>query len=147
MRLAPYKPKTDLISKFLDEDDFFFGLPVLPMERGVEAGKWFPALDMVEEKDQYVFKADLPGMKKEDIKIALENGVLSIEGERKSETEHKDRNVCRCERTYGRFIRAINVGTGIDQNKIKANYKDGVLEVIVPKSETAKPKAIDIQVD
>ena len=76
----------------------------------------------------------------------MENGVLTIEGERKSEIEHNDKQVHRVERSYGRFVRSLNLGTNVDNSKIKANYKDGVLQLTVPKSEAAKPKAIDIQV-
>ncbi|MBF0570916.1 MAG: Hsp20/alpha crystallin family protein [Candidatus Omnitrophica bacterium] len=101
----------------------------------------------IEEKEQYILKADLPGIKKEDIKVSVENGVLTIEGERKTEAEHKDKHIHRFERSYGRFVRTLNLGTSVDQSKIRANYKDGVLELVVPKSEAAKPKAIDIQVN
>jgi HSP20 family protein len=143
----PYKPNNnDVFNKFFD-DESFFGFPVFPLsERQAGANAFYPALDVIEEKDQYVLKADLPGIKKEDIKVSVENGVLTIEGERKSETEHKDKQVHRVERSWGRFVRTLNLGTSVDQHKIRANYKDGVLELIVPKSEAAKPKAIDIQV-
>ncbi|MDE1921599.1 MAG: Hsp20/alpha crystallin family protein [Candidatus Omnitrophica bacterium] len=147
MRLTPFKTQSsDVFNKVFD-DDFFFGLPVLPMtERQPGTGAFYPALDVIEEKDQYILKADLPGMKKEDIKVSVENGILTIEGERKSETEHKDKQVYRVERSYGRFVRSLNLGSTVDSNKIRAAYKDGVLQLNVPKSEDAKPKAIDIQV-
>ena len=108
---------------------------------------WQVALDVVEEKDQYVLKADLPGIKKEDIKVSLENGILNITGERKTETEDKDKVIHRVERSYGRFVRSLNVGNSIDESKIRASYKDGVLELIVPKAQAAKPKSIDVHVD
>lgn len=148
MRIIPYQSRAnDVFKKFLD-DGFFFSLPFssLAENQSAQGGDWYPALDLLEEKDQYVLKADLPGIKKEDIKISFEHGVLRIDGERKSEVEHKDRQVHRIERSYGRFVRVINLGTDVDQNKIHANYKDGILEVIVPKSERSKPKSIDIQV-
>jgi len=104
------------------------------------------AIDVIEEKEQYILKADLPGINKEDIKVSVENGLLTIEGERKAETEQKDKQVHRVERSYGRFVRSLNVGTSVDVTKIKANYKDGVLELVVPKVEEIKPKAVDIQV-
>jgi len=149
MRLTTYKPQSsDVFNKFFD-DDFFYGLPLLPLTERQAAhgnGNFFPALDVIEEKDQYVLKADLPGINKEDIKVSVESGILTIEGERKSETEHKDKQVHRIERSYGRFVRSLNLGTSIDSSKIRASYKDGVLQLIVPKLEAAKPKAIDIQV-
>lgn len=105
------------------------------------------ALDVVEEKDQYVLKADLPGINKEDVKVSVENGILTIEGERKTEAEDKDKQVHRVERSYGRFLRSVNIGTNVDVSKIHASYKDGVLQLNVPKTEAAKPKSVDIHVD
>ncbi|MDE2028397.1 MAG: Hsp20/alpha crystallin family protein [Candidatus Omnitrophica bacterium] len=146
MRLTPFKSQnTDVLNRIFDED-LFFGLPVFPMERPLGTNAFYPALDVVEEKEQYVLKADLPGMRKEDIKISVENGILNIEGERKTETEHKDKQVHRIERSYGRFVRSLNLGSTVDASRISASYKDGVLQLTVPKSEAAKPKAIDIQV-
>ncbi|MBF0490727.1 MAG: Hsp20/alpha crystallin family protein [Candidatus Omnitrophica bacterium] len=113
---------------------------------GRNALQGFSALDVSEEKESYTIKVDLPGIKKEGVHLSFESGILTIEGERKDETVEKDRNYHRVERTYGRFVRSLNLGTGVDSDKIQANYKDGVLEVIVAKSERAKPKAIDIKV-
>jgi len=151
MRLTPYPYQTqttDVFNKFF-EDDVFFGLPVFPVsERQASSnGGFYPALDVVEDTEQYVIKADLPGINKEDIKVSVENGILTIEGERKSETEQKDKQVHRFERSYGRFVRSLNLGTTVDNSKIRANYKDGVLHLTVPKTEAAKPKAIDIHVE
>ncbi len=137
MRLACYQPSSNALSKFFSEDAFF-GTP--------QGRSWSPDLDVIEEKDQYVLKADLPGLKKEDIKISVENGILSIAGQRDTEAEYKDKQVHFVERSYGRFARTLNLGVHVDYNKIQATYKDGVLEVSVPKAEAAKPKAIDIQV-
>ena len=138
MRFVTCKPQSsELLYKFFDDD-------VLAKLSAEQA--WAVALDVVEEKEQYVLKLDLPGIKKEDIRVTLENGLLSIEGERKLVTEDKDRQVHRLERSYGRFVRSLNLGTHVDAARIKANYKDGVLELIVPKSEETKPKTIDIQV-
>lgn len=149
MRLTTYRPQNNELNKIFN-DDYFFGLPVFPMTEGRAGGangSFYPALDVIEEKEQYILKADLPGFNKEDIKVSVENGVLTIEGERKSETEHQDKQVHRIERTYGRFVRSLNLGTSVDNSKIRASYKDGVLQLIVPKSEAAKPKSIDIQVN
>ena len=138
MRFVTCKPQSsELLYKFFDDD-------VLAKLSAEQA--WAVALDVVEEKEQYVLKLDLPGIKKEDIRVTLENGLLSIEGERKLVTEDKDRQVHRLERSYGRFVRSLNLGTHVDAARIKANYKDGVLELIVPKSEETKPKTIDIHV-
>jgi len=116
MRLTPYKPNNNDVFNKLFDDDYFFGLPVFPMsERQASANSFYPALDVIEEKDQYVLKADLPGIKKEDIKVSVENGVLTIEGERKSEIEHKDKQVHRVERSWGRFVRTLNLGTSVEK--------------------------------
>ena len=138
MRFITCRPQSNALYKFFD-DDFLSQLSADQL--------WPVALDVIEEKDQYVLKADLPGINKEDIKVSLENGILTIEGERKSETENKDKQVHRFERSYGRFTRSLNLGTNIDESKIRAGYKDGVLQLNVPKSEAAKPKSIDVHVD
>jgi HSP20 family protein len=122
------------------KDDFFS--PFFP----VTSSQFIPALDVAEDKDNFTIKVDLPGIRKDDVHLSFEDGILSIEGERKEENEQKDKNYHRVERTYGRFIRSFNLGTGVDASKIQANYKDGVLQVVVPKLERAKPKAIDIKV-
>jgi HSP20 family protein len=129
MRFVTCRPSSEVLSRFFDDD------------------VWPVALDIVEEKEQYVLKADLPGISKEDIKVSLENGILTIAGERKSETEEKDKQVHRVERSYGRFVRSLNVGTNVDESKIRASYKDGVLQLTVPKTEASKPKSIDVHVD
>ena len=104
------------------------------------------AVDVIEEKEQYILKADMPGIKKEDIKVSLEDNILTIEAERKSEAEAQDKQIHRIERSFGRYQRSLNLGTNVDAGKIKANYKDGVLELFVPKSEEVKPKTIEVQV-
>lgn len=131
-------PSSDVLYRFFDDDI---------ISQLSENQQWPVAIDVVEEKEQYVLKADLPGLNKEDIKVSVVNGILTIEGERKSETEQKDKQVHRMERSYGRFVRSLNVGTNIDTGKIQASYKDGVLQLIVPKVEAAKPKSIDIKID
>jgi len=147
MSLIQYrKNQTDPLREILNEELFSPFFPLLERSLVRNSSQWFPALDVSEEKDGFTVKADLPGIKKEDVHLSFENGLLTIEGERKEEAEEKEKNYHRVERTYGRFVRSLNLGTGVDGNQIQANYKDGVLEIIVPKSERAKPKAIDIKV-
>lgn len=107
---------------------------------------WTPALDVYEEKDNYVLKAELPGMKKEDIEVSFHDGSLSLSGERKSETKHEDAEVYRAERFFGRFQRTVSLPAAVAADKIKAAYKDGVLTVTLPKTEEAKPKQIDVSI-
>jgi HSP20 family protein len=105
-----------------------------------------PALDVFEDKENLVVKAELPGMKKEDIDVSLHDGSLSISGERKSEEKWQEAEVYRSERFFGRFQRVVPLPAAVDARKIKAEYKDGILTVTLPKSEEAKPKHIDVQI-
>ena len=107
---------------------------------------WAPAVDIQEIDKEYVLKADLPEMKKEDVKVAVDNGVLTIEGERKREKEEKGKTYHRVERAYGRFVRRFVLPTEIAPTKVAAEFKDGVLMVHLPKEEAAKPKAIEVKV-
>lgn len=106
---------------------------------------WEPAVDVYEDKDKITVRAELPGMKQQDIQVSVERNTLTISGERKEEEEHKEGETYRSERFYGRFQRSITLPQPVDSGKIKATYKDGVLEVICPKSEEAKPKQIEVK--
>ncbi|MEK7206957.1 MAG: Hsp20/alpha crystallin family protein [Pseudomonadota bacterium] len=107
-----------------------------------------PAMDVKERDGEYVIKTELPGVKKEDVSITLENGVLTISGETRSETEEKEgERLLRQERRYGKYTRSLRLGTQIDEKSVKANYKDGVLELILPKAEEVKPKKITVGVE
>jgi len=106
-----------------------------------------PALDIREREHDFLVHADLPGVKKENIDINLENGVLTITAESKQETEEKDgERLLRQERRYGRYVRSLRLGNDIDGTKVKASYDDGVLEVTLPKAEASKPKKIAVDV-
>jgi len=107
---------------------------------------WTPALDVCQNNDNVVAMIELAGMKKEDIEISLHDGMLTISGERKSETAQEDKAE-RSERFIGKFRRSITLPTRIDANKVSANYKDGILTVTLPKAEEAKPKQIQVNVD
>lgn len=139
--------QTDPIKEFFNEDFLWGFVPVAGKPSASGQSLWQPALDVSEDKENFVLKADLPGLKKEDIHVSVENGILTIEGERRSETEQKEKDYHRIERSYGRFFRSLNLGTSVDDAKIKANYKDGVLEVTVPKVEKAKAKTIDVSIN
>jgi HSP20 family protein len=113
----------------------------------LEKGTWMPAVDIHETEDGYIVKADLPGMKKEDIQIDLKNSTLTLKGEKKfEETVSKD-NYVRTERAYGTFVRSFTLPHNVDAEKIRASYKDGVLELALPKKEEAKPKQIKVEVN
>lgn len=109
-------------------------------------GGWVPAIDLYEDKDNLVVKAELPGMKKENIDISLHEGLLTISGERKEEKKVGSGEAYRSERFVGRFHRTFSLPTQVNPDKIMATYKDGVLTVVLPKSEEAKPKQIPVNV-
>ncbi len=112
---------------------------------GGETGEWAPSVDIRETDDALIVEAELPGIEKKDVQIEVRDGVLSISGERRYERDVKEENVHRIERAYGRFARSFVLPTNVDADKIKAKMKNGVLEVRLPKVESAKPKAITIE--
>jgi HSP20 family protein len=107
---------------------------------------WFPAVDVYEDKDSLQVRAELPGMKKEDIEISLHEGFLTLSGERKGQEKQDGTETYRSERWFGRFHRTISLPCSVEADKIKATYTDGVLTVSLPKAEEAKPKQIPISV-
>jgi HSP20 family protein len=106
---------------------------------------WTPAVDIYEDNDKYVVKAELPGMKKEDIEVSLDGNTLSLSGERKQEEEKQEGENYRSERFFGRFQRSITLPAPVQAVKIEAAYKDGILTVTLPKAEEAKPKQIQVK--
>jgi HSP20 family protein len=107
---------------------------------------WAPTVDIAETAEEFQIKAELPEVKKEDVKVAVDQRVLRIEGERKQEKEEKGKKFHRVERSYGSFLRTFTLPDNVDEGNVKAEFKDGVLNVRLPKTEKAKPKAIDIKV-
>jgi len=105
---------------------------------------WAPAIEVFEKEDKFVVKAELPGMKEEDIDISVVGDTLTVKGERKAESEVKEEDYYCCERSYGSFSRSIAVPSNVDAKKIEANYEDGVLEVSLPKAPEVKPKKIAV---
>ncbi len=122
----------------------FFGRS--PGRRTLTEGLWAPLMDIEETKDELVIKAEVPGMAKDDIKIQINNDILSISGERKHEEETKDKTYHRIERSYGKFQRIIRLPTEVQSGKTKASYENGVLTIRIPKSEEVKPREIAIDV-
>jgi HSP20 family protein len=105
---------------------------------------WSPAVDILETEGEIVVKAELPGMDRKDITLHLEKNVLTLKGERRFEKETKDENYHRIERSYGAISRAFSIPATVDEEKIRADYKDGVLKIALPKKENVKPKQIRI---
>ena len=114
-------------------------------EEGLFSG-WSPSLDIYQDKDNIYVKYELPGMKREDIDITLHEGMLTISGERKRESEFKEGETFRSERFFGKFHRSITLPTQVADGKVKASYQDGILSVILPKAEEVKAKHINVEV-
>ena len=108
---------------------------------------WAPSVDIAETPEAFEIKAELPDVKKEDVKVSVEEGQLRISGERKQEKEEKGKRFHRVERSYGSFMRSFSLPENVDDSKLSAEYKDGVLKVVLPKTEKAKPKAIAVKVN
>lgn len=136
------------LSDLRDEIDRLFESPLTDWAQTSQLlSGWTPALDVYEDKDNFIVKAELPGMKKEEIEVSLHDGTLSLSGEHKSEAKHEDGEVYRAERFFGRFQRTVALPATVAAVKVKAAYKDGVLTITLPKTEEAKPKQIDISVN
>ncbi len=142
--LSRWEPFRDMLSLRADMDRLFKSLfGEIPEER---EGFWAPVLDIEEDSDNIMVRAEIPGMKKEDIKVSVRNNVLTISGERKQEKEMKNKTYHRVERYYGKFRRTITLPSEVETDQIKASYKDGVLMVTLPKPESKKPQQIDVEI-
>ena len=153
MKLVPWKARETGLDLFEDLEDFqremnrLFDLGLRrPLKAGNGGNLWAPAVDIVDEKDQIKVKVDLPGLKKDDIEINVENDVLTIKGEKKEEKEIKEKDFIRSERYYGSFHRAFTLPASVDAQKVSATYKEGVLEILLPKKEGAKPKQLKVDI-
>lgn len=112
----------------------------------LKVADWMPSVDISETGASYLIKAEIPGVNKDDVKVTIQNGMLTIQGERKQEKEEKDKKFHRIERSYGSFVRSFSMPDDADESAVKAEFKDGMLNVTLPKSEKAKAKAINISV-
>ncbi len=143
--IMPRSPINELsnLRRELDRlwEDFFGARDVVAPQEGI----WGPAVDISETKDSLIVKAELPGMDPKDIDISLSGDTLIIKGEKKQEKEEKGENFHRIERRYGSFARSIRLPIEVDSNKIEATYKQGVLKIVLPKKEEAKPKQIEVK--
>jgi HSP20 family protein len=151
--IKPWRPFMDVSRWERDMDrmmeDFFDRRmrPWWPWPRDESMEIAAPAVDLYEEKDEIVVKAELPGMDKNNIEVNLSDHQLIIKGEKKKEEEVKEENYYRSERSYGSFLRALELPTDVHADKVKASFKNGILEVRLPKTEEAKAKEIKVKVD
>jgi HSP20 family protein len=135
----------DRLATLREEMDSLFDSPFRAFFRTPGSfSTWSPAIDVYQDKDQFTVVAEVPGMKKEELELSLHNGVLTISGERKR--EDKSEQGFRSERFVGRFQRSVTLPASVDPNKVKASYEDGLLKVVLSKSEEAKPKQIEVSV-
>lgn len=137
----------DQITTLRDEINRLFDAPFGELFRtGEFFGGWVPSLDLVEDKDNLIAQLELPGLRKQDIDVALHEGVLTISGERTKEPAKDESGTHRTERFFGRFHRTVALPKPVKADAIKATYKDGLLTVVMPKTEEAKPKQIAVTV-
>ncbi|MEI6084230.1 MAG: Hsp20/alpha crystallin family protein [Verrucomicrobiota bacterium] len=136
MALIRWRPTTELWNPFVGLEE---------INRALETA-FAPALDVVEERDGFLVKLDLPGLSKDDVSVTIHDNFLTVKGERKHDVEQKEANFYHRERVHGTFARTIELPTRVDAGKVAAVFRDGVLHVTLPKSEEAKPKEIQVSV-
>ena len=153
MTLVKFNPMRDLVdfekefSKMFNSFENRFGISRSKDEQSkYQNAVWMPLTDIYEDKEKYTLKLDLPGIKKDDVKISFVDNKLSISGERSQDTEHKDSKCHRIERSFGRYYRSFNLPENVQSEKINGEFKVGQLTISVPKAEEAKPKEIEIKV-
>ena len=138
------KRNTNPLNVFEDVFGTLFNDSVGSLAKATQAGTWSPAVDIVESTDAYTLTADLPGLTKDDINLTIEEGVLTLSGERKSEQSENKEFGHRYERAYGKFSRSFQLGNGVETGKIKAEFKNGLLKVELPKVEASKAFEVSI---
>jgi len=143
MALIRWEPARE-INSLQQEMNRLFGTFFDSAGSEVSVRRWIPAMDLVEEGDHYVLRADLPGLSEDDVKIELDDRVLTISGERRSESEQRQEGYHRVERASGSFSRSLTLPDGVDPEAIEAGFEKGVLEVRIPKPEERKPRRVEI---
>jgi HSP20 family protein len=148
MALIRWEPARELNSIQNEMNRLFNTYFDAPLSNGGASGqrRWLPPMDLVETEDNFVLRADLPGLSEGDVNIELEDNVLTISGKRQSEHEERKEGVHRVERAYGSFSRSLTLPEGVNAEAIKANFDRGVLEVLIPKPEERKPRKVAISV-
>jgi len=145
MQLTKWDPFREMEDVF-DRYNKALSWPRLGASEIMTGGDWAPRVDIAETEKEFIIKAEVPEVKKDEVKISVDNGVLSIRGERKQEKEEKGKKFHRVERYYGSFTRSFTLPDNVDETKIEASFKDGMLNIQIPKSEKSKPKAIDVKI-
>ncbi len=147
-RWSPFREMEDMqrrMTSLFDWSPFRRG-SLTPEEENIIVPEWAPLVDIAEDDKEYLIKVELPEVQKDAVKVTVENGTLTISGERKAEKEEKNRKFHRVERYYGRFERSFSIPDDAESDQVKAEFKDGVLRVHLAKSEKARPKQIEVKV-
>jgi HSP20 family protein len=146
-RLNPFRELEEMQNRLASVFGAQAGVrPSSDKKEALTVAEWAPLVDIVEDGQEYLIKAEVPEVTKDNIKVTFENDVLTITGERKSEKEEKGKKFHRIERTYGTFARSFALPEDADGSKVSADFKDGILRVHLPKTEKAKPKSIEVTV-
>lgn len=135
--MREFEEMTERLNRFIDRN---------PAEEALVTAAWSPIVDIQETEKEYLIKAELPEVKKEDVKVTVKDGVLSLEGERRQEKEEKSTKFHRVERSYGQFVRSFTMPEDAEPQSVRAEFKDGVLSVHLVKSQKANPKAVEVAV-
>jgi len=154
MNLIRYEPTSPNFPLFREMEEMsdrlnrLFGTWTRPVngKEPLTVVDWTPSVDIQETETEYLLKAELPEIKREDVKVTVENGILTLQGERKHEKEEKNRKFHRVERSYGTFLRTFTVPNDTDEAKVTADFKEGILRVHLPKTEKPRPKTIEVKV-
>jgi len=153
MTITRWNPAKELISvekefgKLFDSFNNRFGLKSSKEDEDFANAVWSPLTDIKEDENKYSLHLDLPGVKKEDVKITFNNGQIAISGERNFEKEENNSKYHRVERAFGKYYRAFSLPEKIMEDKIEAEFKDGILNISIPKAEEAKPKQIEVKIN
>ncbi len=134
------------LAKTINDLNRVFNVPRFFGDEGLVNGSWNPSVDVYEDQNGIVLEADLPGLKPGEFELAIENNVLTLKGERKFEKKTEESNFHRVERSYGSFTRSFTLPTNVDVNNVAADFKDGVLKVMLPRREETKPRQIQVQI-
>lgn len=145
MQLTKWDPFREMEDMF-DRYTRSLSLPRRGSQEVMATGDWAPRVDIVETDKAFNIKAEIPEVKKEDVKVTVDNGVLTIKGERKQEKEDKSKKFHRIERFFGSFTRSFTLPDNVDENKIDASFKDGMLTLTIPKTEETRPKAMEVKI-
>ena len=143
IRWDPSREIDDLFERYTKA----VGQPRAGSQEVIATGDWAPRVDIAETDKAFEIKVEIPEVNKEDVKVTVDNGVLTIRGERKQEKEEKGKKFHRVERYYGIFTRSFTLPDNVDETKVKASFKDGMLNLQIPKTAEAKPKAIEVKVE